>query len=146
VDVYSIGFTQTTAAHFFGRLSASGVRRLMDVRLHPGSQLSGFAKDRDLPYFLRELVDADYVHEPLLTPTEDILKDFKRRSAMPWEEYERRYLELLRQRRVETELDPETFAAPTALLCSEATPEQCHRRLALEYLREQWGGIEIVHL
>lgn len=146
MDVYSIGFTQTTAAHFFGRLSASGVRRLMDVRLHPGSQLSGFAKDRDLPYFLRELVDADYVHEPLLTPTEDILNDFKRRSAMPWEEYERRYLELLRQRRVETELDREKFAVPTALLCSEATPEQCHRRLALEYLREQWGGIEIVHL
>lgn len=146
MEIYSIGFTQTTAAHFFGRLSAHGVRRLMDVRLHPGSQLSGFAKDRDLPYFLRELVGADYVHEPLLTPTEDILKDFKRRSAIPWDEYERRFLALLRERRVEAQLDRTAFVTPTALLCSEATPEHCHRRLALEYLREHWGVIEIVHL
>jgi uncharacterized protein (DUF488 family) len=32
------------------------------------------------------------------------------------------------------------------LLCSEATPEHCHRRLLAEYLSEQWGGIRIVHL
>lgn len=113
MEIYSIGFTQTTAAHFFGRLSAHGIRRLMDVRLHPGSQLSGFAKGRDLPYFLRELIGAEYAHEPLLTPTEEILKDFKRRSAMPWEEYERRFLELLVKRRVEAELDRAAFAVPT---------------------------------
>ena len=92
MEIFSIGFTQTTAAHFFGRLKQHEIGRLMDVRLHPGSQLSGFAKDRDLPYFLRELVGAEYVHEPLLTPTDDILKDFKRRNALPWDEYERRFV------------------------------------------------------
>jgi uncharacterized protein (DUF488 family) len=146
VEIFSIGFTKTTAAHFFGRLREHDVRQLMDVRLHPGSQLAGFAKDRDLPYFLRELIDADYVHEPLLTPTEDILKAFKRDDAMSWEEYERRFLALMRERRVEQQLDRVTFAVPTALLCSEATAEHCHRRLALEYLRKHWDGIEIVHL
>lgn len=146
MEIFSIGFTQTTAAHFFGRLKQHEIGRLMDVRLHPGSQLSGFAKDRDLPYFLRELVGAEYVHEPLLTPTDDILKDFKRRNALPWDEYERRFVDLLRERRVEERLDRMAFAVPTALLCSEATAEHCHRRLVLEYLRDRWGKIEIVHL
>ena len=32
------------------------------------------------------------------------------------------------------------------LLCSEAEPDRCHRRLAAEYLQHRWGGVEIVHL
>ena len=32
------------------------------------------------------------------------------------------------------------------LLCSEATPEHCHRRLVAEYLRDCWGNLEIKHL
>jgi uncharacterized protein (DUF488 family) len=140
MEIYSIGFTQTTAEHFFGRLKRSGIRRLLDVRRNASSQLAGFAKDRDLPYFLRELAGAEYVHEPLLTPTEEILEEYKRRRSMAWEEYEARFLALLREREVEVRLDRGSFSTPTALLCSEATPEHCHRRLALEYLSEQWGG------
>jgi uncharacterized protein (DUF488 family) len=34
VEIYTIGFTQTTAEHFFGRLRAAGVQRLLDVRLN----------------------------------------------------------------------------------------------------------------
>ena len=43
-------------------------------------------------------------------------------------------------------LDRATFAGPTVLLCSEATAEHCHRRLAAEHLSAAWGGLEIVHL
>jgi uncharacterized protein (DUF488 family) len=49
VEIYTIGFTQTTAEHFFGRLKAAGIRRLLDVRLNNSSQLAGFAKAKDLP-------------------------------------------------------------------------------------------------
>ncbi|HWX45207.1 MAG TPA: DUF488 domain-containing protein [Solirubrobacteraceae bacterium] len=146
MEIYSIGFTKTTAEHFFGRLRSNGVRRLLDVRRNTSSQLAGFAKDRDLPYFLRELVGAEYAHEPLLAPTDEILNAFKRRGAMTWEEYEERFTALLRQREVERRLDPATFLTPTALLCSEATPEHCHRRLVLEYLAEHWDGLQIAHL
>jgi uncharacterized protein (DUF488 family) len=146
MEIYSIGFTQTTAESFFGRLSGSSVRWLLDVRRHTSSQLAGFAKDRDLPYFLRELVGAEYAHEPLLTPTEEILQAYKRRGAMPWAEYEERFLALLRERQVERRLDPGSFLTPTALLCSEATPELCHRRLVLEHLAAHWDGVQIVHL
>jgi uncharacterized protein (DUF488 family) len=146
MEIYSIGFTQTTAESFFGRLKGSGVRRLLDVRLNASSQLAGFAKDRDLPYFLLELVGAEYAHEQLLTPTEEILKAYKRQGAMPWAEYEERFNALLRERQVERRLDRGSFLTPTALLCSEATPEHCHRRLALEYLARHWDGLQIVHL
>lgn len=146
MEIYSIGFTKTTAESFFGRLSDSGVRRLLDVRRNPSSQLAGFAKDRDLPYFLRELVGADYAHEPLLAPTEEILKAYKRQRAMPWAEYEEQFIALMRERQVERRLDPGMFLMPTALLCSEATPEHCHRRLALEYLADHWSGVQIIHL
>jgi uncharacterized protein (DUF488 family) len=146
MEIYSIGFTKTTAENFFGRLRRNGVRRLLDVRLKTSSQLAGFAKDRDLPFFLRELVDAEYEHEPLLAPTDQILRTYKLRGAMPWSEYEERFIALLREREIELSLDPAMFLTPTALLCSEATPEHCHRRLVLEYLAEHWDGLKIVHL
>jgi uncharacterized protein (DUF488 family) len=88
VEIYTIGFTQTTAEHFFGRLKAAGVQRLLDVRLNNSSQLAGFAKAKDLPYFLRELVGATYEHEPLLAPTQELLDEYKKRKG-DWGSYER---------------------------------------------------------
>jgi uncharacterized protein (DUF488 family) len=60
VEIYTIGFTQSTAEHFFGRLANAGVGRLLDVRLNNRSQLAGFAKAQDLPYLLHELIGASY--------------------------------------------------------------------------------------
>ena len=146
MEIFTIGFTKTTAADFFGRLKASRIERLLDVRLHNRSQLAGFAKRDDLEYFLRELVGASYEHEPLLAPTEDILDAFKKKGAMSWADYEERFMALLRERRIESALSPEDFDRRTVLLCSEDTPEHCHRRLVAEYLADRWGNIEIVHL
>jgi len=116
------------------------------VRLNNSSQLAGFTKRDDLSYFLEELCGAEYLHEPLLAPTRDIL-DAYRKGKEGWAAYERRFLELMRERRIEEALDRSLFeVAPTALLCSEAGPERCHRRLVLEYLDSEWGGIRAVHL
>ncbi|HEU0318869.1 MAG TPA: DUF488 domain-containing protein, partial [Solirubrobacteraceae bacterium] len=71
MEIYTIGFTQTTAERFFTRLGDAGIERLLDVRLNNSSQLAGFAKARDLPYFLRELIGASYEHEPQLAPTQE---------------------------------------------------------------------------
>lgn len=87
MEIYTIGFTQTTAERFFGRLKAAGVKRLLDVRLNNSSQLAGFAKAQDLPFFLRELVGATYEHDPRLAPTQDLLDDFKKRKG-DWDTYE----------------------------------------------------------
>ncbi len=145
MEVFTIGFTQSSAAHFFGRLKEAGVRQLLDVRLNNTSQLAGFAKRDDLSYFLRELCHVEYRHEPLLAPTQDLLDDY-RKNKRSWIEYEKQFWQLLVQRQVEAQIDPSLFAVPTALLCSEATAERCHRRLALQYLQEHWGDLQIIHL
>ncbi|MCC6178714.1 MAG: DUF488 domain-containing protein [Chloroflexi bacterium] len=145
MEVYTIGFTQTTAERFFGRLKDAGVRRLLDVRLNNTSQLSGFARRDDLPFFLRELCGAEYQHEPLLAPTPDLL-DAYRKKRIDWDTYAQRFLLLLAERRVDVVLDRSLFDVPTVILCSEAGAERCHRRLVAEYLGDAWGQIAPVHL
>ena len=145
MEVYTIGFTQRTAASFFGALSGAGIRRLVDVRLNNSSQLAGFAKRDDLGFFLRELCGAEYIHEPLLAPTQEILDAVKKRKGS-WESYERDFLALMADRKIEERLSPELFAVPTALLCSEPTAAHCHRRLVLDYLQGKWGNLQAIHL
>lgn len=73
MEIYTIGFTKKTLAEFFESLKRRETERLVDVRVNNTSQLAAFAKRDDLRYFLRGLVGADYVHEPLLAPTKDLL-------------------------------------------------------------------------
>jgi uncharacterized protein (DUF488 family) len=146
VEIFTIGFTRTTAEDFFGRLKSHRIDRLLDVRLNNRSQLAGFAKRDDLAYFLRELVGARYEHAPLLAPTQEILDAFKKKGEIPWSEYEERFLALMRQRAIETTLSPGEFQERTVLLCSEDTPEHCHRRLVAEYLAQHWVDVQIRHL
>ncbi len=145
MEVYTIGFTQKPAAAFFGALKAAGIRRLLDVRLNNSSQLAGFSKRDDLAYFVDVICGAEYRHEPLLAPTQDLLDSYKKQRGA-WADYERAFLALLAERHVETALPRDLFAVPAVLLCSEPTAEHCHRRLVLEYLRGYWPEITIVHL
>ena len=143
--VCTIGFTKKSAEMFFTAIRDSGAARVVDVRLNNVSQLAGFSKRDDLAYFLRELCGASYRHEPLLAPTQALLDGY-RKAKRGWPAYEREYLALLAERRVEERLPRDLFATPSVLLCSEPTPERCHRRLVAEYLRARWGGFEIRHL
>jgi uncharacterized protein (DUF488 family) len=125
-------------------LKDAGIARLLDVRLNNASRLAGFARRADLPYFLEGLCGAEYIHEQKLAPTREILGAY--RNGGGWPDYEHAFLDLLRERRVEETLDRKLFDVPTVLLCSEAKPEHCHRRLVLEYLNGEWGGIKAIHL
>jgi uncharacterized protein (DUF488 family) len=145
MEIFTIGFTKKTAAEFFGLLRRHGIRRLIDVRLNNVSQLAGFAKRADLQYFLRELCGADYVHETLLAPTQELLDAYKKNKGS-WADYERGFLALMAERKIEEQLDRGLFAAPAALLCSEPTAEHCHRRLVTDYLQSHWEDIQVTHL
>jgi uncharacterized protein (DUF488 family) len=145
MEICTIGFTQTTAEHFFKRLAGAEIERLLDVRLNNSSQLAGFAKAKDLPYFLRELVGATYEHEPLLAPTQDLLDAYKKRKG-EWASYEIDFLGLMDRRRIDEVLSRDDFEQRTALLCSEATAEHCHRRLVGEFLAKRWPDVHAVHL
>ncbi|MBA2714875.1 MAG: DUF488 family protein, partial [Rubrobacteraceae bacterium] len=61
-----MGFTKKAAPEFFGTLKDAGIERLLDVRLNNASQLAGFARRADLPFFLEKLCGAEYVHEAML--------------------------------------------------------------------------------
>jgi uncharacterized protein (DUF488 family) len=145
MEIYSIGFTQKSASEFFETLKAHGIERLLDVRLNNTSQLAGFAKQADLVYFLKEICGAEYEHEPLLAPTQVMLDTYKKKKG-DWNVYTEDYLGLIRLRQVESKIAKDRFAKKTVLLCSEATADHCHRRLALEYLKSHWGDIVIRHL
>jgi uncharacterized protein (DUF488 family) len=144
-QVTTIGFTKTNAEGFFERLLTSGVKKVVDVRLHNTSQLAGFAKADDLAYFLKKLGGIQYVHQPLLAPTDTMLKAFKKEKG-DWSVYEGHFLGLMEERKIETRLKPEMFDG-ACLLCSEATPHHCHRRLVVEYLNGKWGeALAVRHL
>lgn len=145
MEIYTIGFTQTSAEYFFDRLEQARIKRLLDVRLKNTSHLAGFAKAQDLPYFLERLAGISYEHEPLLAPTEDLLDAYRKRK-IDWENYERGFLWLMSERQIQTVLKPKDFKARTALLCSEATADCCHRRLLCEYLAEYWNDLRMEHL
>ena len=135
MEVYTIGFTQRSAAEFFGALEGAGIRLLVDVRLHNVSQLAGYSKRDDLAFFLRRIVGSAYEHRADLAPTAEML-DAYRKKAIPWPEYERRFLDLMAERQVESAIDVGAWTSrATVLLCSEPTAQRCHRRLVLDYLR-----------
>jgi uncharacterized protein (DUF488 family) len=143
--VSTIGFTKTTAEGFFDRLLNSGVKKVIDVRLHNTSQLAGFAKADDLAYFLKKIGSIQYVHQPLLAPTDAMLKAYKKEKG-EWTAYEKRFLALMAERKIESRLKIESFDG-ACLLCSEATPHHCHRRLVCEYLNDKWAGaLTVQHL
>ncbi len=145
ITLFTIGFAGKNAEEFFEALKAAGVKKLVDVRLNNVSQLAGFTKKKDLAYFLRTIGNIDYAHCQDLAPTPEILDQFKKMKAMDWAEYERQFLALMEEREPDAHYLPKEFDQ-ACLLCSEATPEKCHRRLVAEYLSRKWGNVEIRHL
>ena len=142
--VYTIGFTKKSASEFFDTLRRNTIKQVVDVRINNVSQLAGFAKRDDLKYFLGELCGADYHHFEFLAPTKEMKDEYAQRKD--WDAYARVYTELLASRNVLNRLDKSFFGRETCLLCSEASPDKCHRRLLTQYLQEHWGDIEVTHL
>ena len=98
-----------------------------------------------MPYFLREIVGAEYEHRPEMAPSEELFAVFRGKKPGWWERYQEGFLALLVERKVEDRVPRSRFDAPSALLCSCATRERCHRRLTAEYLAGKWG-VEVRHL
>lgn len=145
IKIFTIGFTGSSAEHFFKRLRAVGVKKVIDTRLWASSQLAGFAKKKDLPYFLKEISGINYEYRQELAPSDDILKPFKD-SKISWDEYEAQYIDLINHRNIANVLNPDEVHE-ACFLCACKTEHQCHRRLLAEYLQREWGQpVEIIHL
>lgn len=144
MKIFTIGFTKKAAETFFTSLKRAGVKRLIDVRLNNVSQLAGFTKKEDLRYFTRAICNIEYLHLPELAPTADILDPYRKAKDSGWQEYERKFRALIRSRHIERM--PREVLDGGCLLCSEETPDHCHRRLIAEYLEEHWQDVEIEHI
>jgi len=144
----TIGFTGKTAERFFALLQEAGVEQVIDIRLNRSGQLSGFAKDPDLSFFLSKIGGISYIHEPLLAPPPELLKEY--RGNKDWTAYETAFLAVMKERGVPRQLDTSPWPAKIALLCSEPGPEKCHRRLVADLLAAHWQeqgeDVEVRHL
>ncbi|AMA08917.1 DUF488 domain-containing protein [Picosynechococcus sp. PCC 73109] len=144
INLFTIGFTQKSAQKFFELLKKAGVKRVIDTRLNNVSQLAGFAKRADLEYFLKTIDGIEYVHILDLAPTKDILDEYKKQKG-DWSVYEKKFSKLMTDRQIEKKVSPDLVDG-ACLLCSEAKPHHCHRRLVAEYLSDKWGNVSICHL
>jgi uncharacterized protein (DUF488 family) len=144
IKLYTIGFTGKSAEKFFGLLKRSDVKKIVDTRINNVSQLAGFAKGADLKYFSWEIAHVSYEHKLDFAPTKELL-DRYRKKQMSWPQYELEYLDLLDRRKIARQIDIDSLHE-NCLLCSEHTPEKCHRRLLAEYLKQIRNDIEIIHL
>jgi uncharacterized protein (DUF488 family) len=146
--IFTIGFTKKNAEEFFRLLQEARVEKLIDIRENRVGQLAGFAKYPDLAFFLDRIAGIAYDYQPMLAPSPEIRAAY--RKTHDWAQYEKSFEELMAQRRVLDELDPSLFEGKIALLCSEAEPDQCHRRLVAEMLARHWSSqahaVEVKHL
>ena len=144
ITIFTIGFTKKTAETFFGKLKSAGVVKIVDTRLNNESQLAGFTKKEDLKYFLKTILRIDYIHALDLAPTNEMLSAYKKKK-ITWSEYEERFRALILGRKIENLFTPGELDK-ACLLCSEAEPHQCHRRLVAEYLKSKWPRLVVRHL
>jgi uncharacterized protein (DUF488 family) len=144
--IATIGFAKKSLENFLELLRNEKVSCLIDTRLNNTSQLSGFAKKRDLEYILERFANIKYIHRVDLAPTKDILSDFKSNN-ITWDEYREKYLHLLKKREIEKDIN-QLFAENETIcfLCSEHKHHNCHRSLLAEYIKVYKDDINIVHL
>jgi len=147
--LYTIGFTKKRAEEFFGLLEKNNVKTVVDIRLNNNSQLAGFAKARDLIYFLETISGIDYCYMPEFAPTKEILNSY-RKKELDWKGYEKNFNALLEERVRDGEYDSflNKSMEGICLLCSEKEADYCHRRLVADFIRKTINDrdIEIIHI
>lgn len=145
ISLYTIGFTKKSAELFFELLKKNGVKQLIDVRISNGSQLAGFAKGKDLAYFVKQICGINYTHITDFAPTKDLL-DRWHKESITWEEYIAEYIAMLKNRDIIKKFGVKQFDG-ACFLCSEETPEMCHRRLLTEYMQNNSPEeVKIIHI
>lgn len=142
--LYTVGHSTRTLDELVRICAAHGVGVIADVRRFPGSRRS--------PHFARQALQeslpahgVDYLWLPALG-------GHRRRAAgappSPWRvEAFAAYADHMRSAEFRAgwaELAAALGRSPTAIMCAEATPYRCHRRLISDYA--ELHGIEVVHL
>jgi uncharacterized protein (DUF488 family) len=142
--IYTLGHSTRPIEELLALLEENGIRLLTDVRRYPGS--------RRYPQFSRQALEAslraagvDYQHEPDLGGRRAPRPDSPNRA---WRVAAFRgyadYMDSPEFRRALERLIAHGEARPTAILCAEAVPWRCHRRLIADALVAR--GIPVLHI
>lgn len=142
--LFTIGYGQKTAEHFFDLLMKNDVRVIADVRLKNHSQLAGFTKYPDIEYFLQKIADIDYIHLLYLSTEEDLLRRY-RGGKVDWDGYEKEYLASMKERG-SIEKMKRDIVDRTCLMCSEPNASRCHRGIAAREFAKAVEGVTVIHL
>lgn len=138
--IFTIGFSGKKPDVFSDILNAAQINCVWDIRLWRTSRFVPFYSGTNLAATL----GSRYEYHPEFAPTTGILAGYKD-GCITWPDYERMYRELLTTRNPTAGLALNSLDH-ICLLCTEKSATQCHRRLAAEYIAEQFPCIEIVHL
>jgi uncharacterized protein (DUF488 family) len=143
--IWTVGYERLLPAELIAELKVVGVRRLIDVRFRPQSRRAGMSKTR-LDDALGEHGIAYEHHRELGTPA-DIRWFYRHNRVAEGAAQFKTYIEEASSE----ELD--TLAAqiagggpPTALLCLEADPAECHRRIITERLTVRIPRLRVIDL
>ena len=145
MNLFSIGFTQKSAEEFFGLLKDNNIDCLVDIRLNPNGQLSRFAFEKDLPFFLDKLSGGcKYFHRVDLAPQNELLKEVRTKGSAMSKDYklfEKEFNKYLEEKsKIGNFVDQFKQYQNVVLLCSEHTTEKCHRRLVSDMLVSKFGN------
>lgn len=145
--IFTIGFTKKTAQIFFELLKNNKVNTVLDVRLNNTSQLAGFSKYPDIEFFLNEICNINYISDTKFAPTEQILKDYKKKK-ISWDNYVLEFNKVMDLRKIDEyiKIKYKDYAYDNiCLLCSEEKHINCHRSLVARRFSDVLGG-NVVHL
>lgn len=146
MTVFTIGFTKKSAQTFFELIKSNNITALIDIRLNNHSQLAGFSKGNDLEYFLKEICKCSYRYETIFAPTKELM-DNSKSQAITLQQFEAAYLRLMEERNALHYFQNQYLESDRiCLLCSEDTPELCHRRVLAEMIAGKYPHIEIKHI
>ncbi len=140
----TIGYEKLLTAALVAELTAAGVRRVIDVRFRPQSRRPGMSKTR-LGALLAEHGIA-YEHRRALGTPADLRVLYRAGRLAEAHAAFATHVETRSADALDALATELGSAPPTALLCLEAEPHECHRSVLVERLRARRGGLEVVNL
>ncbi|HYH89809.1 MAG TPA: DUF488 domain-containing protein [Solirubrobacteraceae bacterium] len=143
MTLWTIGYETLWPDALVAELEAAGVQRVLDVRLRPQSRRPGMSKTK-LALKLAEHGIAYEHRRELGTPLE-IRGLFRAGHLEQAAAAYRAYAVASAGDELDT-LAAELPRVRTALLCLEANPAGCHRRVVAELLRERVPDLEVEDL
>jgi uncharacterized protein (DUF488 family) len=142
--LWTIGYERLLPEELVAELRAAGVQRVIDVRFRPQSRRPGMSKTR-LGDLLAEQGIAYESRRGLGTPP-DIRVLFRAGRTTEARAAFRSYVETTAIGELEALADELPGAPATALLCLEADPAVCHRRVLTEALARRRADLSVIDL